>query len=167
MNATIKSVAAKGDFVLEIGNKEVLHVFYKSIFSNIANLNLNGENIEIRPRNVWCKKIDILKDGVNKGEIRFNWKGYIILRLATEESYETYVIKSKGLFRSDFEVRDSRNNPLFLMKPKVKWKKANFEYDILFNNDAEAKNPLIELLVYATYGVNLQLSTFFALVIAG
>lgn len=157
MNTVVKSTASRGDFAVEIENRRVVQVTYKSHFSSVAGFEFNGERIEICPHNIWHSRYDILKNGVCKGDIRFNWKWNIIIRLTDGDTEETYMVKSKNIFGKNFEITDSQKNPLFLMKPKFKWRTRNFEYDVMYHHDAEAKNPLLELLVYATYGINLYL----------
>ena len=58
---------------------------YSDWFSSDAATQFNGQTIEIRPKNIWNSKFDIFKDNQDCGDIIFNWRGHVIIRLTHGE----------------------------------------------------------------------------------
>lgn len=58
----IISSSGKGNFKLIKNDDEVCELVYTNWFSEKAKAVLNGNNIEIKPKNIWTSKVDIFKN---------------------------------------------------------------------------------------------------------
>ena len=90
----IVSSSGKGNFKLTKNDKEICELVYSNWFSDEAKTVLNGNNIEIKPKNIWTSKVDINKNDNNIGDITFNLKSQMIIRLENPNRKEfNFVLK--------------------------------------------------------------------------
>ena len=154
----IVSSSGKGNFKLTEKNVEICEVVYNNWFSEKAKTVLNGNNIEIKPKNIWTSKVDIYKNGKHIGDITFNLRGYMVVRVQNSAGTEfNYVLKNKAKWKLRFEVYDESDNLQFALKSVNNWTKLNYDYDIemaTYNSEFEME----ELLVYCGYATNLYLA---------
>ncbi|MEQ8924303.1 MAG: hypothetical protein RLO81_00745 [Fulvivirga sp.] len=154
----IVSSSGKGNFKLTDRNKEICELVYNNWFSDKAKTVLNGNNIEIKPKNIWTSKVDIYKNNTNIGDITFNLKGQMIIRLEKSNGTEcNYVLKNMAKWKLKFEVYNESETLQFSLISVNNWSKLNYDYDIEmadFNSEFEIE----ELLVYCGYASNLYLA---------
>lgn len=154
----IVSSSGKGNFKLIEKNSEICELVYTNWFSEKAKTVLNGNNIEIKPKNIWTSKVDIYKNDTNIGDITFNLKGQMIIRLEKSNGTEcNYVLKNKAKWKLKFEVYNESETLQFSLNSVNNWSKLNYDYDIEiadFNSEFDIK----ELLVYCGYATNLYLA---------
>jgi hypothetical protein len=159
----IDSTSGKGNFKIYKDQKPLLELKYKHWFSSEAYTHYKNIDIQIKSMNIWNSKFDIFKDGVDKGDIIFNWKGQIIIRRIDEQEVEqSFMLKSKGFWRSYFELVDEQGEILFELKPSMNWKKLNFSYEIKRMTTAYEEDFLTEMLVYSGFGANLFMTAMHA-----
>ncbi|MDT0555046.1 aminotransferase [Patiriisocius hiemis] len=159
----IVSSSGKGNFKLTENNQEICELVYTNWFSEKAKTDLDGNKIEIKPKNIWTSKVDIYKNNTNIGDITFNLKGQMIIRLEKPDGTEcNYVLKNKAKWKLKFEVYNESDTLQFSLNSVNKWTKLNYDYDIEiadFNSEFDIK----ELLVYCGYATNLYLAIISAL----
>ncbi|NNE13656.1 MAG: aminotransferase [Saprospiraceae bacterium] len=154
----IESTSGKGNFRLIKNSQEVCELIYNNWFSDKAKTVLNGNNIEIKPKNIWTSKVDIYRNDKNIGDITFSLKGYMIIRLQNSKGTElNFVMKNKAKWKLKFEIYNESDILQFALKSVNDWTKLNYDYDIeIANYDSEFQ--LEELLIYCGYAANLYLA---------
>lgn len=154
----IKSISGEGSFRLIKNNQEICELIYNNCFSGIAKTDINGNYIEIKPKNIWRSKVKIYKNDKNIGDITFSLKGYMVIRLQISHETEiNYVMINQSKSKLKFEVFDESENLQFTLKSKNNWNKLNYDYDIemdRYNNEIWIE----ELLIYCGYAANLYLA---------
>lgn len=159
----IKSTSGKGNFKLTKNNQEICELIYKNWFSGKAKTNINGNNIEIKPKNIWTSKVEIYKNDKNIGDITFNLKGYMVIRLQIPKETEiNYVMKNRSKSKLKFEVYDESDNLQFTLKSVNTWTKLNYDYDIQMDK-YNSEVGIEELLIYCGYAANLYLAIISAI----
>lgn len=160
----VTSTSGKGNFKLEKNNTTVLELKYKNWFASSAITQFNNTQIEIKPKNIWGSKFDIYKNEVDKGDIIFNWKGNVIIRLNdSADNEQSWLLKSKGILKQTFQLSNEKDELLVVFKPSMNWSKLNFNYEIDLLDDNIMDKELIELILYSCYGINL----YFTMVAGG
>lgn len=163
----LTSSSGKGDFTLVKENQKIFELKYTNWFSSKARTALGEEMIEIRPQNIWCSKFDIFKQDLDQGDIIFNWKGNIIIRLMQEEGVEkSYLLRAKGFWNQSFELTDEADHVILLFAPSMNWKKLNYNYDVQQISEEYDEQRIHELLIYCGFGANLYM-TMMATGVAG
>ncbi len=150
----IKSISGKGNFKIEIDDKEFLELSYKNWFSSNAKTKFNDTEIEIKPKNIWNTTFDIFHDGKDVGDITFNWMSNAVIDINENK----YLLKAIGFLNFQFELIDENQDRIFLIKPNLNWKKMKYDYDIKVIAENEDFNKLIELLIYVGFGANLHMT---------
>ena len=154
----IHSASGKGDFVITKEGSELLKVRYDNWFSSRAKTNYNGRNIVIKPKNIWCSKFDVFIDDNDVGDLLFNWKGEIIIRVLRKKSEKSYLLRSKGFWKQTFELMDESNNLVLRLGPKMK-SNGNFDYVVDRKASYIKEEEWVELLIFCGFAANLYLST--------
>ena len=158
----IESTSASGNFEIKSNGKKLLKLTYSNWFASNALTSFDSNNIEIKPKNIWQSKFDIIKDGIDKGDISFNWKGNVIIKLENENKVQNqYLLKAIGFWKLGFELIDEKENKILSLKPNFNWKKVNYNYEVELNNQEDCKES-IELLIYSGFGANLYMTMMMA-----
>jgi hypothetical protein len=99
---TAKSI--RGNFDVLSSDGAVLTTFdYQDWFASSGKASYNGNMYELKPKNLWMTSIDVYKNGEDIGDIHFNWKGHIIIKLKKgEEPEKRYVLAAKGFWNFRF-----------------------------------------------------------------
>ena len=143
----------------EKNSEPICKINFESIFSSTAFFEFKGSKYSIKANNIWQTKFDILKSNSDIGDIDYNWKGEIIIRLKNkDEITKHFILKNKTIFNYKFELRDFLTNHLWTITPIWSWK--GFKYNFAIVNEpgfTEEDNRVeeIELLAAAIYAVNL------------
>lgn len=145
-------------YIIRDQGKDILDVYYDGYFSSTASTELDDVHIEIKSKNIWNSKFDILKDNVDCGDIHFNWKGHCILRYYDHTMMEKQLlIKPKGIMSRKYEVTGEKEGLLMTFVPKMNWKRMNYNFKIKQEAIEFSRIDLIEVLVYCGYGINLMI----------
>ncbi|WP_375324273.1 aminotransferase [Flagellimonas sp. GZD32] len=154
----ISSSSGKGNFKLTKDKEEICELIYNNWFSGKATTVLKGNKIEIKPKNIWTSSVEIHKNESKIGDITFNLKGQMVIRLSKPDGEEfNYVMKNKAKWTLKFDVFDASNELQFSLNSVNKWTKLNYDYDI----EMERENPefdMEELALYCGYAANLYLA---------
>ena len=155
----IVSSSGTGNFIIKKESQAVLELKYQNWFSSKASTSFGGQSIEIRPKNIWCSKFDIFRSNQDKGDIIFNWKGHIIIRIIDDDAKEnSYLLKAKGFWKQHFELTNEKGDLVFVLKPSMNWKKLSYNYEVEKISDEYGEKMLTELLVYCGFGANLYMT---------
>lgn len=154
----IVSSSGKGNFKLTENNKEICELAYKNWFSENAKTIINGNDIEIKPKNIWTSKVDIYKNEDIIGDITFNLKGHMVIRLEKENGREfNYLLKNKAKWKLRFEVLNESKILQFSLNSVNNWTKLNYDYDVEMAN-YNSEFAIEELLIYCGYAAYLYLA---------
>ena len=161
MNYTVTTSSKKLDIIDEQQNV-VCQLQYESLTNYNANFTLNNNQYHIKAANVWQSKYNVLKNDKDIGDIDFNWKGEIILRLINEDGMtKHFILKVTNVWSSKFELRDFLTEQLWSIHPELKWTSMSYHYTIKSEEGLhreENKVNLTELLAMTMYGVQLMLA---------
>ncbi|GAB4050746.1 hypothetical protein [Spirosoma litoris] len=162
MNFQLVSTTSNGSFDL-IDNQEVLitHFQYENWFSSTGSAHLQHDLITIKPRNFWHSAFDVLINGIDKGDITFNWQGHILLHLEEQTGLQkNYRLKAKGFWEFRFVLEDEQHVELLQLIPKFKWSKLAYNYGVEFAEgfDPTTNTDLLVLLLACGYGANLYMT---------
>lgn len=154
----IISSSGKGNFKLIKNDEEICELVYKNWFSETAKTSLNGNNIEIKPKNIWTSRVDIFKNEIKIGDITFTLKGHMVIRLIKPNGKEfNYVLKNKAQWKLRFDVFDESGVHQFSLNSTNTWTKLNYDYDIEMK-EYDSEFEIEELLLYCGYAANLYLA---------
>ncbi|EIJ39103.1 MULTISPECIES: hypothetical protein [Galbibacter] len=153
----IVSTSAKGNFNLIVQNNTITELKYSNWFSENATATLHSHTITLKPKNIWTSRINIFKNEEAIGDITFNLKGYIIIKLTNNEEEINYILKNNSLWKLKFEVFNASNELQFSLKSENKWTKLNYDYEIEEINFDQQTN-FEELALYCGYAANLYLA---------
>lgn len=150
----INSASRNGNFNILNNDIKLLELKYKNWFSSTAKTEFNNLEIEIKPKNIWNTSFDIYHNGIDVGDITFNWKSNAIITINEDK----YLFKAIGLWDLKFELLNENEDRIFLIKPNYKWKKLKYDYEIELTSETYELNRQIELLIYVGFGANLHMT---------
>lgn len=156
----IKSTSGTGNFEIKNENDErVLELIYSNWFASNAKTSYKSNNIEIKPKNFWASKFDILKNELDIGDLTFNWKGDVVIQLTNSEQTENnYLLRAKGFWKMAFELLDGNEVKILSLRPNFNWKKVGYDYEIELANNVENQEEIMELLIFSGFGANLYMT---------
>ncbi|HVG41415.1 MAG TPA: hypothetical protein VM888_07365, partial [Chitinophagaceae bacterium] len=102
----------------------------------------------------------VYKNGEDIGDIHFNWKGHIIIKLKKgEEPEKRYVLAAKGFWNFRFVLATQDQQDVLVMTTAFKWSKLHFEYVIKLAENVSTDHDIMELILCCGYGANLYMTT--------
>ena len=119
-------------------DKLIGRLSYKSWFKFNAVIEIaNNTNYQVEPKGFWGTTIE-LRDG-EKVLLKFkmNWNGEIVVQTYFNDFEKDYVFKHRGVFKESFILIDREGIELLAMKPHLKWKKMNYEYQVTTSDSFE------------------------------
>jgi len=149
MEYQAKSTNAKS-FQLMKSDELVAYLNYKNWFKfNAEIVFVNRSVYQIEPKGFWETKVE-LRDGENVLlNFQMNWKGEIIIQAFVEDLEQRCFFRHRGFFKESFELTNQERTKLLVMKPQLKWKKMNYEYQISTSDAFEAL-PSKEILLMSS-----------------
>ena len=155
----IKSTSVTGNFeIINSSGERLLELTYSNWFASKAEASLESIAIQIKPKNIWYSKFDILKNGIDKGDIMFNWRGNVIIRLETDDKSENqYLLKAIGFWKPGFDLLDEKERKILSLKQKIDWEKFSYNYEIELADNQKENQEIAELLIYSGFGANLYM----------
>jgi len=117
----------------------------------------NNQKIEIKPRSIFQRGFDILKDGKVVGEVTMNWFDHIRINLtrADGSGSDRFVLKSGGFIKKQYDLLSS-NQRLLSITSKFNWFGFYYSYDVEEYEHRYPDEILNELLIYAGFASNLS-----------
>jgi hypothetical protein len=136
MNYKVKTKSKKFT-IEELESKKVIcEVNYESIWNSNASFVLNGHEYVIKANNAWQSKFLLTKGNKEIGEIEYNWKSEIIIRLEnSDDMTKHFILKNKmSLTKCIFELKDFLTNHLWSIESEWEW--SSFNYTFLINRES-------------------------------
>ncbi|WP_019990509.1 hypothetical protein [Rudanella lutea] len=160
MNFQLTSNSGRGNFTItDQEGKALSTIAYESWFSSTASATVDGREVVIKSRNIWSSNFDVFVDGVDRGDITFNWKGHIIIKLTGETgATQTVRLRMKGFWNYHFVLENEQETILMELRPTFKWQKMNYNYDVHFAQDTVSSFDRALLLIICGYGANLYMT---------
>lgn len=131
-----------------------LELKYKNWFSSTATAHFNDKEIQIKPKNIWGTSFDIFHNGIDVGDISFNWLSNAVISINEQK----YLFKAIGLWNLKFELINEEEKRIALIKPSLKWMKLKYDYEIELIENDENTDQFIELLAYVGFAANLHMT---------
>lgn len=152
----------KQNYYLLKDGETVTSLNYAKWNYNKATISNSAGSIEVKPQGVFKTGVDIYKDGVDKGDLVFNWKGHIKIILEDDKmGEEIFILKPKGFWTRSYELQNVNERVLFMLRPKFSWRKFGYDFEVdldTFSFTKDETSKLEELLAYCVYGINLQMA---------
>jgi hypothetical protein len=144
-------------------NSPISFLEYESWYSSEAKFEINKNYYRIIANNSWQTKFDVFCNHTDIGDIDYNWKGDVIIRLKNNESLtKHFILKIKSLWTSTYELRDYLTNQIFIIKPTFNWKSLSYDFHITqgenyHEHDNNVNETLLFLVIF--YAVNLYMKS--------
>jgi hypothetical protein len=153
----IRALTNRGNFeVLDREQRPWAHLSYIGWFSAKAAGAASGQQLEIAPANLFNSKFDIYLDGEDVGDLIFNWKAQMIIRLLDFQRQERqYLLRAKGLFPQKFYLEDDIKNTILVLWPKFNWSKFHYDYRVYLQETQYLQSPVEAMMAICAYGVNI------------
>ena len=169
MTFQLSSTSGQGSFDLLDAQQTLLtHFQYENWFSSAGSATVGEDRIVIKARNLWHAAFEVFVNGVNRGDIAFNWQGHILIRLEQAGQMTNYRLKNKGLWDHKFVLESEQQTTILQLAPKYQWSKMGYSYTAeLVQTDGASvagADPIL-LLLTCGYGANLYMSMMSAAVI--
>lgn len=160
MTLLLESTDSRGSFRLLRGTNQQFELKYQNWFSSKATTHLNDQDITLQSKNFWMSKFDIFKDGVDVGDIIFNWMGHVIIRLirADGKGEDEFLLKHRGILSSQYELLTEKQERLLTLKAGFNWKKFKYNYEVIREDHDFPDIVLDELLIYCGFAANLHMT---------
>ncbi|MGV3503445.1 MAG: hypothetical protein ACO1O1_07030 [Adhaeribacter sp.] len=136
---------------------------YESWFKFNALIEIaNNSTYQVEPKGFWGTTIQV-KDGEKVVlEFSMNWNGEIILQSYFAGLEKDYIFKHKGIFKESYLLIDRDGVEQLVMKPDLKWKKMDYEYQVTTSETFEALSNKEILLMASLHCANYYMSLMMA-----
>lgn len=155
----IKALTNRGNFeILDREQRPWGHLTYQGWFSARAAGEAHGHEVEIAPINLFNSKFDVYLDGEDVGDLVFNWKSHMVIRLLDFHGQERhYLLRSKGLFPQRFHLEDDIKNTILVLSPRFNWSKLHYDYRVYLQETQYLQSPVEAMMVICAYAANLYM----------
>jgi len=153
----IRTLNRKGTFeVVDLENRRWAYLEYKKWLSNRAEGDANMRELAIAPQNVFQSKFNIFVDGEDVGDLIFNWKNQMIIRILDYQRQERqYLLRARGFVGFRFSLEDDIKNIILELKPKINWGKFRFDYRVYLLETQYLQAPVETMLAICAFAANL------------
>lgn len=138
-------------------------LLYKKWYSFNAEIHLpNLTQYSLEPKGIWDSKIILKQDEKVLLDFKMNWKG-IAIRTFFNEEEKHYLLRSKSMWKSQYELINSDKKELLTIDVDFKWNKLNYDYT--FNTTEEFDKLKHKKLILLTliHCINYYLSVVAAI----
>jgi hypothetical protein len=157
LSIRLEATSNRGSFRLFRLNDFICDVRSTGLLICGATTEYDDQKIEIKPRSVFQRRFDILKDGHAVGAItmhRFQ-PIQIILKRADGTPDDVFVIKRSGFFKMRYDLM-ALEQRLLTITSKFSWFNFRYEYLVEEHNHDYPDEILNELLIYAGFAASLN-----------
>ena len=157
MNIRLEATSNRGSFRLLRSNDLICDLRSTGLIICGAITEYNDQKIEIKPKSVFQRHFDILKDGHNVGAITMHRFQHIQITLKRADGAppDSFVIKRSGFFKMRYDLMAS-DKRLLTITSKFSWFNFRYEYLVEEHNHDYPDEILNELLIYAGFAANLN-----------
>ena len=140
-------------------DKVVGKLSYKSWFKSHALIKIaNNSTYQVVRKGFWGTTIE-LKDGETLLlNFKMNWNEQIVVQTYFNDLEKNYIFKQRGLFNGTFILTEKEGIELLVIKPNLKWKKMNYEFQITVSDTFETFPNKEILLMNSLLCANYYLS---------
>lgn len=166
MNFQLTATSSQGSFdVIDVTGVTLTTLHYENWFSSTASATIAGRPVQIKSRNIWQSNFDIFIDGIDRGDLTFNWKGHIIIKFTAESgTTRSFLLKAKGFWQQHFVLENEQGASVLEMHPAFKWQKMHYNYGVQFPENEFSPFDRQLLLLTCGYGANLYMTMMAAAV---
>ena len=119
-------------FALTQGDEFIGKLSYKRWFSFTAVIEMaNKASYQVEPKGFWGTTIDLKEADNLLLTFNMNWHGDVVVQTHFNNIETGYIFKHRGLFNESFVLIDQEEIELLVMKPHLKWKNMNYDYQII------------------------------------
>lgn len=135
-------------FQLTENGLQLGELIYESIFSTKAEIKLpNSEPYEVKQIGIFDSSIIVSKNGAEIAKLAMNWRGQITFNF---HDGQEFILKAKGFLGNKFVLENKNEEKLIEFDPQLNWKKLNYNYDIITENQSQS----ILLVLLGVYAAN-------------
>lgn len=150
-------------FDLTKDDKLIGKLSYKSWFKFNAEMEIaNNSNYQIEPKGFWGTTIELKEKEKVLLKFKMNWNGEIVVQTYFDAFEKDYIFKQRGVFKESFILINQEEIELLVMKPHMKWRKMNYEYQIttsdLFETFSNKEILLMTSLLCSNYYMSMMSS---------
>ncbi|MDR6196241.1 aminotransferase [Siphonobacter sp. SORGH_AS_0500] len=156
MKTTYQIKSSNAGFEIYNEHEKLLTTFrYDGWFSSNGKAELPDKQLFLKPKNIWASKFDIFINEIDKGDIVFNWKGQIIIRIDYDGKEKIFLLKGRGLMNHHFILENEMGIVTLAFMPRFNWTSFRYEYQVEVEPNQES--PL-ELLISCQFAINLYMT---------
>lgn len=146
-------------FDLTQGDKSIGKLSYKGWFKFDALIEMaNSSTYPVEPKGFWGTTIELKDNGKVLLKFNMNWSGEVVIQTYFQDIEKGYVFKHRGIFKESFTLTDQEGIELLVMKPHLKWKLLNYEYEITTADKFESFPNKDVLLLTTLHCANYYMS---------
>jgi len=146
-------------FGLTKGDELIGKLIYKSWFRFNALIEIaNSLNYQVEPKGFWGTTIEIKDNDKVLLEFTMNWNGEVVIQTYFNNIEKGYIFKHQGIFKESYILTDQEGIELLTMKPHLKWKLMDYEYQIITSDSFESFPEREILLLTALHCANYYMS---------
>lgn len=151
------------DLIKEEDKSVVTSLTYISALNTEAKFTLGEDYYHIKAYNAWQTRFDVFKNNRDIGDIDYNWKGQIILRLKNEDDLtKHFIVRIKNFWTSTYEIKDFLTQQIFIISPLFDWKKFDYNFQIKAGDNLHEHENMtndIVLILMGFYSINMYMRT--------
>lgn len=146
-------------FELAQGDQLIGKLSYKGWFKFDALIEMaNSSTYQVEPKGFWGTTIELKDNGRVLLKFNMSWSGEVVIQTFFDNVEKGYVFKHRGIFKESFVLIDKEGTELLVMKPHLKWKLLNYEYQVTTTDQFESFPNKDILLLTTLHCANYYMS---------
>lgn len=146
-------------FDLTKGDQLIGKLSYKSWFKFNASIEMsNNIKYQVEPKGFWETTIEVKDNEKVLLKFQMNWNGEIVIQTHSNNIETGYIFKHRGVFKESYVLVDQEGTELLIMKPHLKQKKMNYEYEITTSDSFDSFSNKEVLLMTSIHCANYYMS---------
>jgi hypothetical protein len=156
LKVKIISTSSRGNFIYERNEKKILELVHPKWFSKKAIAKYDNTEIKIEPKNCWGSRYLILKEGIEKGSIKVDWKSNISITFIDQnEIIQNFKMTKRGFWKEQFEFSNEDREIAVVLTPLRAWKNWTNDLAIESSQKYTDEKYFDELVIYCGFAVRL------------
>lgn len=145
-------------YILLTDQHPLAEMNYLNWYSLKASIKLSDSyQFLLKPKGIWNSKIELWKDEEVLLYYKLGWKG-INIKIQSEGIEESYLLKSKGVFKYKYVLIDSNKKELLTVKPKFRWNRFNHDFAIESTEEFENLKLKEAVLLTIVHSINYMIA---------
>jgi len=147
----LRSHNSRGNFdLIDAQEQSIGSLRYPKWYSTNAWLTLAGREFRLKKKSLWRNCAKLWEGDVQRGEVRFDWRGRVMLTLGQGDSAVSFLLRRRGFLKSYFELEDHRKQQVATITPHFRWR--TFAYDAEVRWQSEQGNAFSRTLLLLLAG---------------